>query len=457
VTFLAVTSQLCQELAVVPLLWMLPLALYLLTFVLCFEYGRFYQREALLGLMVVAAGAGTLALYRGTNLGALAQVGAFSFVLLAYGLSCHGELASLKPPPERLTTFYLVVAAGGAAGGVFTGVVAPRLFSSFFELHLALLAGPGVLLLAVACDRESWLRRGPLVRGQRVSVVAWLLALAAALYVHVEDTYRGADRIVRNFYGVLRVIRQDAGTETEALQLKHGRIIHGLQFEASDRRRLPTTYYGLRTGIGLALERHPRRLAGQALRVGGVGLGVGTIAAYSRPGDAFVFYEINPAVIALSAGPAPTFRYLRESPADVVVVPGDARLALEREPPRDFDVLAVDAFSSDAIPVHLLTREALLLYLRHLRPAEGVVAVHVSNRYLDLKPVVRGLARSLGLRASLVVSPGAWPSDWILLSRGSGLLDDADFFSSSTALDLSDAGLPAWTDAHSDLLRVIKR
>src|SRR5262245_14363249 len=157
VMFLAVTSQLCQELAVVPLLWMLPLALYLLSFVLCFEYGRFYHREAFLALLVVAAAVGTVALYRGTILGAFTQVGAFSFVLLVCGLTCHGELARLKPPPERLTTFYLVVAAGGAAGGVFTGVVAPRVFSSFFELHLALVAGPAVLLLAVARDRDSWL------------------------------------------------------------------------------------------------------------------------------------------------------------------------------------------------------------------------------------------------------------------------------------------------------------
>jgi hypothetical protein len=462
VMFLAVTSQLCQELAVVPLLWMLPLALYLLSFVLCFEYGRFYHREGLLALLVVAAGVGTLALYKGTLLSAPAQVAAFSFVLLVYGLACHGELARLKPPPRRLTAFYLVIAAGGAAGGVFTGIVAPRVFASFFELHLTLLAGPVVLLLAVARDRGSWLHRGtrPLVWALRASVVVWVIALGVALATHVEDTYRGAERVVRNFYGVLRVVRHDAGSDREMVQLKHGRIIHGIQYASSDRRREATTYYGPRSGIGLALDRHPRRLAGQPLRVGGVGLGVGTIAAYARPGDTFVFYEINPEVIALSEGSAPTFTYLRESPAESAVVPGDARLALERELPRGFDVLAVDAFSSDAIPVHLLTREALRLYLGHLRAPEGVVAFHVSNRYLDLKPVVRGLAGPLGLRGALVVSrgfDGAWPSDWVLLTRGQGLLDDPDVASSATTLPLGDAGLPVWTDAHSDLLRVIKR
>lgn len=341
-------------------------------------------------------------------MGAAGQVAVFSFVLLTYGLTCHGELARLKPRPEHLATFYLVVAAGGAAGGVFTDLVAPRIFPAFFEVHLALLAGLVLLLLAALRDPASWLNRGPrrLVWALRASVLVWVVALSVALAFHVEDTFRGAERIVRNSYGVLRVLRNDAGTPEEVVKLKHGRIIHGLQFTSDLRRREATSYYVPRSGIGLTLERHPRRRAGESLRVGVVGLGVGTLAAYARPGDTFRFYEINPEVIALSAGFSPTFTYLRDSPAHVEVVPGDARLALEREPPRDFDVLAVDAFSSDAIPVHLLTREALLVYLRHLRGPNGVVAFHVSNRYLDLRPVVKGLAGRLDLRAALVVWPG---------------------------------------------------
>src|SRR5262249_55405144 len=273
------------------------------------------------------------------------------------------------------------------------GVVAPHLFPSFFELHAALLAGPVVLLLAVLRDEGSWLNVGPrhLVWALRASVVAWVAALAVALSFHVEDTYRGAEKIVGNSCAALRVTRHDPGTDLGMSQLNHGRITHGLQLMAPDRRREPTTYYGERTGVGLALERHPRRLAGLPVRVGCVGLGVGTLAAYARPGDAFVFYEINPEVIALSQGEHPTFTYLRAPPAETTIVQGDARLSLEREPPRQFDVLVVDAFSSDAIPVHLLTREALTVYLRHLRAPDGVVALHVSNRYLDLKPVSQGL------------------------------------------------------------------
>ncbi len=462
VMLLAVTSQLCQEIAVIPLLWMLPLALYLLSFVLCFEYGRFYRREAFLAALVVAAGAGTVALYRGTNVGAAGQVAVFSFVLLAYGLSGHGELARLKPPPRHLTIFYLVVAAGGASGGVFTALVAPRIFPAFFELHLALLAGPVLLLLAVLRDRDSWLNRGPrrLVWALRASVVVWASALAMALAFHVEDTFRGAERIARNFYGVLRVLRKDEGTPDEVRQLKHGRIIHGLQYTSAGRRREATSYYVSRSGIGLALERHPRRVAGEPLSVGVVGLGVGTLAAYARSGDTFRFYEINPEVIALAQGPEAIFTYLPDAPARIEVVPGDARLALEHEPPREFDVLAVDAFSSDSIPVHLLTRDALAVYLRHLRAPEGVVAFHVSNRYLDLRPVMMGLAGRLGLRAALVVWPGqdgSWPSDWILLTREGRLLEDTQVKAAAVTLAVGDPGLPVWTDDYSNLLRVIKR
>ena len=474
VMLLAVTSQLCQEIAVIPLLWMLPLALYLLSFVLCFEYGRFYRREIMLAVLVVGAIGGTLALYRGTNVGAAGQISIFAGVLFAYGLGGHGELARLKPSPRHLTTFYMVIAAGGAAGGVFAALVAPQIFPAFFELHLALLAGPVLLLLAILRDDTSWLNRGPrrLVWALRASVVAWALALAVALGIHVEDTFRGAERISRNFYGVLRVLHRDEGTAAEVRQLKHGRIIHGLQYVAPDRRREATSYYGPRTGIGLALERHPRRVAGEPLRVGVVGLGVGTLAAYARAADVFRFYEINPAVIDLAQGPAALFTYLADAPGDVAIVPGDARLALEREAPGEFDVLAVDAFSSDAIPVHLLTREALGVYLRHLREPDGVVAFHVSNRFLDLRPVVKGLATDRGLRAALFVwsgldvaglldQPGdwqsTWPSDWVLVTRESRLLDDAQVAKAAVTLDVGAPGPPVWTDGYSNLLRVIKR
>src|SRR5262249_33070307 len=265
----------------------------------------------------------------------------------------------------------------------------------------------------------------------------------------------------RNFYGILRVFRDDAGTPDEVVKLKHGRIYHGLQYVFEGRRQGVTSYYGPLSGIGLALRRHPRRLRGEPLRVGVVGLGTGTLAAYANEGDVFRFYEINPEVIALSRGPRPTFTFLQDCRGTVDVVPGDARLSLESEAPQGFDVLAVDAFSSDAIPVHQLTREAIVLYFRHLRPPDGVVVLHVSNRFLDLRPVVRGLAGRLGLRAALVSDPGHpgfWPSEWILLDGGKGgVLDDPDVSAVAIEMPTREPGLPLWTDTHSDLLRVVKR
>ena len=458
---LAVTSQLCQEIAVFPLLWMLPLGLYLLTFVLCFEYERFYRREPFLGGLIVAAAAGLVALYRGTNVGAAGQVVTFSGVLLAYGLVCHGELARLKPAPARLTTFYLVVAAGGALGGVASALVAPLVFPAYFELDVALFLGAALMLVAVLRDPGSPMRVGPAAPALRVAAGAWLLVLGVGLWFHMQDATLGAERVVRNFYGVLRVLRDDPGTRDEVVKLKHGRIYHGLQYPWADRRFAVTTYYGPLSGVGLALRRHPRRLRGEPMRVGVVGLGTGTLAAYANEGDLFRFYEINPEVMALCRGPHPTFTYVQDCRGTVEVVAGDARLSLEREPPQDFDVLAVDAFSSDAIPVHLLTREALVLYLRHLRAPDGALVLHVSNRFLDLRPVVRGLAGALGLRAAIVSDPGRpgfWPSEWILVDAGrSALLDDPDVTAAALELPTAEAGLPVWTDAHSDLLRVVRR
>ena len=397
--FLAVTSQLCQEIAVVPLLWMLPLALYLLSFVLCFEYGRFYHREGFLALLLVVGGMGTLALYGARS---SARPGRCRLLLRAPRLWASAATGSSPGSSRRLgtsTDFYIVIAAGGAAGGVFTGIVAPQIFPAFFELHLALLAGPVALLLAIASRRHSWLHRGP-------RPLVWALrcfrgGLGARARPGPRDPRRGHVPGSREDQSATSTAscecpprRGDGGEVPAQARPDHPRPPVRLR----QRRREATSYYGPRTGIGLALDRHPRRLAGQPLRVGGVGLGVGTIAAYSRPGDTSVFYEINPAVIALSEGPAPTFTYLATR-RRVVVVPGDARLALEREAPREFDVLAVDAFSSDAIPVHLLTREALGLYLstcaipRASSPSTSRTAISISSRWCAASRVRSACAR----------------------------------------------------------------
>jgi hypothetical protein len=320
-----------------------------------------------------------------------------------------------------------------------------------------------MLLLAVLLlrDRESWLHRSRLgLVGGGTLILGALVALGFALLTQAAEAHRGALYASRNFFGTLRVLRENEGEEDEYLKLKHGRITHGLQLADPERRMAPTTYYAEDSGAGLALEHCPARERGEPIRVGVVGLGTGTLAAYARPGDSFRFYEINPDVVRLSAGREPLFTFLRDAPGRVTTVLGDARLSLEREPPERFEVLALDAFSSDAIPVHLLTCEAITLYLRHLAP-QGILAVHVSNRYLNLQPVVRGLAGRCGLKALLVDSDEdgdlVWSADWILLARDTASFASHDIRDRGVLLSVDDRGLPVWTDTYSNLLGVLKR
>ena len=277
--------------------------------------------------------------------------------------------------------------------------------------------------------------------------------LAVGLALDVSAARGGVVLARRGFYGVLRVTRENAGQGDEQLKLLHGRIAHGLQLLDPARRGEPTTYYGPSSGVGLALARHPRRLAGQPLRVGVVGLGVGTLAAWSRHGDVFRFFELDPQVAALSQGEAPAFTYLRDARGEVSVTLGDGRVALEREPPLGLDVLVLDAFSSDAIPAHLLTREAFAVYERHLRPG-GVIALHVTNRYLDLEPVVRAVAALDGLSAVHVPSyerGTLWSSDWVLVTRERALLED-ELITAASLPPLGRSAPVPWTDEWSDIL-----
>ena len=260
--------------------------------------------------------------------------------------------------------------------------------------------------------------------------------------------------MVRNFYGGLRVMDNSPGDPDNLRKLLHGTIDHGEQFTSAERRRQPTTYYGPQSGVGLAIrERQP---AGP-MRVGVIGLGTGTLAAYGRPGDYYRFYEINPLVIDLARS---EFTFLKDSPAKVEVALGDARLSLEREQPGHFDVLAVDAFSGDSIPVHLLTREALRLYFRHLRP-DGVLAVHVSNKYLDLQPVVRKLAEDMHLGAMTLDTEddddynGIFGSTWVLVTGRPGFFEAPEIKPAASEVT-ANASLRLWTDDYSNLFQILK-
>jgi SAM-dependent methyltransferase len=446
---LAITKHLTEDLAPIPLLWVLPLSLYLLSFILCFEGSPWYHRGLFLPLLALALADMTWAqsqFYGGTS--AKAPVALFSLGLFVCCMVCHGELQRLRPHPRHLTSFYLMVSTGGALGGLFAALVAPQVFPGYFELPLAFVLCAVLALLALGRDparvvRAPW--RNP----------SWLLALAltvamAAYLVH--DVRRLSARtllMARNFYGALRVeafvSRSRAGAK-----LLHGSTSHGEQYLSEEGRREPTSYYAPRSGVALAIREGQAR---PAQRVGVIGLGVGTLAAYGRAGDVYRFYEINPLVIRLAT--SSMFTFLRDSPARVEIAPGDARLTLEREGAQGFDVLAVDAFTSDAIPVHLLTREAFAVYARHLAPG-GVLAVHVSNRYLDLPPVVKQLAREVGWDARLVFAPAdatSGGSIWVLVTGR------PEFFAHpllAPAVPIPDRPLRPWTDDYSNLFQVLR-
>src|SRR3989440_79416 len=375
----------------------------------------------------------------------------YSATLFAACMVCHGELARSKPHPQHLTGFYLMLALGGAAGGVLAGLVAPNVFEDLYELPIGMLALSLLVIAALLRDRASLLH-GRFGIAARIAFLALAAALAVALYRTYAENSADTRVRSRNFYGVLNV--HDSGEGPDAMRiLSHGTIVHGKQFLDPDRRGLPTSYYGPRSGIGLALL--DARAHGP-LRVGVVGLGAGTLAAYGRAGDVFRFYDINSGVVELARS---EFTFLKDSPAKVEVALGDARLSLERERLQNFDVLALDAFSSDAIPVHLLTVEAFKTYLRHLKPG-GVLAVHISNRYLDLVPVVQQAGRRLSLEVRQVESDdddeaGVYRSDWMLLSASPAPFEGELLKEAAERIDaVPRVGL--WTDDYSDVYRILK-
>lgn len=457
ILLLSISSHITQNVASIPFLWVVPLSLYLLTFVVAFE-GRggrgWYSRDTMLLPALLMAGFMAWGLV--TDHGILDIDIAIPLYLTGLFLAClfcHGELAAAKPHPQFLTRFYFVIALGGAAGGVFVSLVAPRVFSSYWELPLALML-IGFLGIWVGLRHG----KGPL---QKVFVGGSLLSLVVCGYyagAFQRDAASGSIYAARNFYGTLKISdREYTGGIEPVRRLVHGVILHGLQDLNLDYRQEATTYYGESSGVGLAI-RHYAKASPSGIRVGVIGLGVGTLARFGRPGDHYRMYEINPLVIDVAQS---YFSYLKESPATVSFALGDARLVLEREAAQQFDVLVVDAFSSDSIPIHLMTREALAVYRRHLAP-NGVIAFHVTNRYLDLAPVVQQLADESALTAALVAdNPTVDPrgvlalSDWVLVTDNNGLLSEPEIVAKRHRI-LPIPGLLPWTDDFNNLFRVLK-
>ena len=518
---LATTNLLCQDLATIPLLWVLPLVIYLGTFILTFDSDRWYRRSVFWPLFFLSFGLAIKINLFGNMRESTSLMVLSCVALITVCMVCHGELALSKPAARYLTPFYLMVAAGGVVAGIFVVLVAPHLFLSFREFHVALIAC-GLLIFAAFTTKD------PTGSDNRQVWTANLLILTAFLIPHIAGFVPGLDKITllnrdysagllvlavflivklfqrrknpsatvppsesrfpwqaamsvcivaifgilvyaysqlknshivfreRNFYGIKTVV-----DERDDLKLINGSIVHGLQLKNPSARDLPTAYYEFASGVGALLKTFPRSATeGHALRVGAIGMGAGTLAAYGEPGDYYRFYEIDPAVIELSTGSRPYFSFLRDSRARVDVVLGDARMSLEAEGSRGdwqkFDVLVVDAFSGDAVPVHLLTQEAVALYLRHMRNPDGVVAFHVTNRHLDFEPVLAALADYYHLAAVRVSNHG---TIWIMLAANPGkfAVPVDDVSGKPLGELLGKKRLVLWTDSYSNLFQVMMR
>ena len=451
VFLLAITNHLTENISSIPLMWVVPLSLYLLTFILCFDskdsWPGWYRRKWYLPLLAVllVAMSWTLA-DKDFEYRLYWQVGVFSAGLFVACMFCHGELVALKPPSRHLTTFYLMISIGGALGALLVGVIAPLTLPAYYELELCIIA------LAALATFLMW-------RKVHLSVV--IVGVAITLFTALAGWYAASEFgknvivMTRNFYGTLRVRETPEPTmEYRRRTLIHGAISHGDQYMWSPINRDPTTYYKEKSGIGRILLLLKSLRPDQPRHVGIVGLGAGTIAAYGATGDVLRFYEINPQVITIARR---DFTYLKDSDAKIEIALGDARLNLEREPARGFDVLAIDAFSSDAIPMHLITREAVEIYEKHLN-ATGVIAFHVSNRYLDLKPVVNAIAESRGLAATWIretYNDGGTRSDWILLAKDKTLLGKPEILEGSRAIPPT-PNRRVWTDDFNNLLQALR-
>lgn len=439
---LAITNHITQNIAAIPFLWLLPLTLYLLTFVLCFESDRWYVRSRF--LIPTAAMLATCAYgLQGGDIGfnVKTAIPLYAAGLFFICMFLHGELARMRPAPRHLTRFYLMLSLGGALGGIAVGLIAPRILPAYYELGIGFVI---TALLATYIFRERKL----------LAVSAACLAALCGyfLFAQVSEDFEDTRRITRNFYGTLLTLDREREDPADSVrQLYHGSIKHGEQYLAAARRLEPTTYYGPSAGIGLAI-RHTRS---QDKKVGLIGLGAGTLAVYGRPGDVYRFYEINPQVIELAQS---EFTFMRDSQARIEMVQGDARLSLEKEAAHGFDVLAVDAFSGDSIPVHLITREAMAVYLRHMNP-QGIIAFHITNRFLWLAPMVKQIATDQGLHAVLIhdeaENSDLRRTDWVLVARDPQVLQQEPIRKAATPIGPT-RGLATWTDDFNNLFDVLK-
>jgi hypothetical protein len=460
VLLLAVTTHLTQDVAAIPFLWILPLSAYLLSFIICFESPRLYRRRIFIPLLVVALAFMAYRLWPDQGkMGMRFVIGLFTLALFVCCMVCHGELVRLKPQPRYLTGFYVIVSLGGTVGGLFVGLLAPYVFRAYYEFPIglalcALIAAivfARALLVAPGTPRH-WIWAGA---ATMVALLAVYFYFLGSIMFQMTDGYRV---VARNFYGQLRVYDEgDPRIDDDASRkLVHGVINHGQQMLREEYRRLPVTYFCPESGIGRAmkaLEGHPRR-------IGILGLGCGTLAAYGRPADTLRIYEINPLVLEIARR---EFTYLKDTPAKVEVALGDARLVLESEPAdrgQLFDILVMDAFSGDSVPVHLIAKEAFAIYFQHLKPT-GILAVNISNTYLALDPVMERAANAYDKVALLYHwnpkedDPMCFSCSWTLIMDRETLAAHPELRTNAELLHQK-RPFRVWTDDFSNMFSILK-
>lgn len=482
--FLAFTNEVCQNVASVPLLWVVPLSVYLLSFIIAFDHPRWYSRvgfscAVLLMLAIVthydwcleAADALLDRLFPSngdtrSSLGSLwwLQASCYFLALFAIATLCHGELARARPSPRHLTSYYLTMSFGGALGGLLVNLAAPQLFDTFFEFPLGLFAAAAVAAVLLIIASRDWTNR-PGRWAFRWTTLAVSLLVVSGLALDqwpVATTNKRTVYVARNFYGTVDVMHRAIGEPTENYTFYSGNTQHGKQYAAPEQRATPLTYYGAGSGCETAI----RYMQSQSprCRLGVIGLGAGTIATYARPTDSIRFYEINPEVIQI-ARDTRWFYYLSDCQCTPELVLGDARLQLERElrdeGSQQFDVLVVDAFSADSVPVHLLTREAFGIYLQHLRPG-GILALHITNNHLDLYPVASQLADHYGFEQRRIFKPGdpdrlLYRTYYVLISRDAGFLRaTSDQIENLPEFLRRPRDVPMWTDDYTNLTSLLR-
>ncbi|MCX7196575.1 MAG: fused MFS/spermidine synthase, partial [Proteobacteria bacterium] len=438
---LAISNHITQNIASVPFMWVVPLSLYLITFILCFDHPRWYVRWLYIGLLIPGL---PLMAWKIPSLSLSVAAPLYLAGLFVACMFCHGELARHKPDPRHLTRFYLMMSVGGALGAVLIAIVAPLTLNGYFELNISLVAL--ALLLMLQLEGKQLL-----IGIAVVFATSWYATKGAQEYA---DDMRVMER---DFYGVVRIRdREYDGTTYRAML--HGSIIHGGQLLGEKYKGVPSDYFSVTSGYGRMFAAI-NELAPGPRRIGVIGLGAGVVAAYGRQGDDIVFYEISPKVIEIEKR---EFSFLRDTPAKTSVIIGDGRLSLEREAPRRYHVLGIDAFSGDSIPMHLITREAMALYVKHLDP-DGVIMFQATNRYIDLMPVIKRLATEFGMEAVLVSDSPAnaggasyWNSstDQVIVTKNKALLAHARLKDAEQITDRKE--LPTFTDSHHNLFRILK-